>query len=357
MIATITRAEIIALAKERESQVAFATREFIREHKAEPVKSHPAFVKGWANVTFCGVETALIVGRLAKWAACFEPSEVFTVETAEKHITITAQSVKSFVKLAIRQTITKAIDAPDKADGKDREFIGAPIVVTSDFGACTVAKGRDVKAEKAALKRDKAKLPAMEAMAKLQRNAREAIRLREIASGSLSLAISDAKCWRDALRQRRADARRTHGIMIKNFRHGAFSRARIAMKKWPAIKAALAKSYVDALNAWRVAYPSEPSTVATPSAPVSVESVAVETPAPLVPVSEKENTPPPCPGLPVEKPKAEKYRATLEKALGVKLKKLSFGAGSMKHHLIVEFIVTGRDIESQDARAQWMSVE
>lgn len=289
---TITRAEIIALAKEREAQVAFATREFIREHKAEPVKSHPSFVKGWANVTFCGVETALIVGRLAKWAGCFDPAEVFAVETTAENITITAQSVKSSVKLAVRQTVAESTDCPALRRSQktaERDQLGAPIVITADFGACTVAKGRDAKAEKAELKKAKAKLPAMEAMAKLQRNAKEAIRLREIASGSFSDALAFAKRHRDALRELHKTAIASYnipsalscllGIDAHTARRDSFSRARVNLRKWPAIKARLSAEYIALLSAWRAEYPEPAASAASVEPAASVASVASVEPA------------------------------------------------------------------------------
>jgi hypothetical protein len=214
-MSTITREEIETLAGQRDAQVAAVENAFMKEHGArKPL--HVSTLKTWARVTLGGVDCALPIRRLLKWAATFDKGAEFRIGMSDDKRNVCFVSGSSSLKLAMREDVWSEELPAHSAPAKE-ELGEAIVIAESESGVLTVQRAfsdadkaylRQAKGEaKAVAEANKARL-AVKA-AKSQMTAAVKAHHANIAamSGGKRAAIAVAKATRDTWREvRRAKA-------------------------------------------------------------------------------------------------------------------------------------------------------
>jgi len=206
---TITREEIETLAGQRDAQVAAVENAHMKEH-GEKKPLHVSTLKTWARVALGGVDCALPIRRLLKWAATFDKGAEFRVGMSDDKRNVCFVCGSSSLKLAMRDDVWSEELPARSAPGKVE--LGEAIVISEGENGVLTVQRAFAESDKASLRQAKADARAV-ADAKKAREAsrlalgelRKGVQLHHAniaaISGGKDAAIALAKATRDAWRE------------------------------------------------------------------------------------------------------------------------------------------------------------
>lgn len=143
---TITRSDILSLSQARALQVQQARQNYRASESEELPADHPANSPDWARVQFVNgstTDTALPIGRLAKWAKTLPEGACLTAEItgetiAFRYIWPDARTYTSEIRLRLHAEQAPVATRHHKrlgtTTGTPRDFFGAPLAATAPMG-------------------------------------------------------------------------------------------------------------------------------------------------------------------------------------------------------------------------------